>query len=137
MEKFVSSKMSPSKYTHPWINTKIHRATHRKQRANRKAKSSRQKKDLDCYKNLQSSAQNEIRYAHKKYKEDVVSSDLKQNPKQFWSFIQSKRQYSTGVSSLMDKDGFLDSEESKKAEFLNEEKTLLYYLIKATANSQQ
>ena len=45
MEKFVPSKMSSSEHTHPWINTKIRRATRRKQRAHRKAKSSKQKKD--------------------------------------------------------------------------------------------
>ena len=46
MEKFVPSKMSSSKHTHPWINTKIRRATRRKQRAHRKAKSTKQKKGL-------------------------------------------------------------------------------------------
>ena len=53
--------------------------------------------------------------------EDVVSSDMKQNPKQFWSFIKSKRQDSTGVSSLIDKDGYLHSEGPRKAEILNEQ----------------
>ena len=68
MEKFVPSKMSSSKHTHPWINTKIRRATRRKQRAHRKAKSTKQKKDWDRYKKIQTSAQKEIRYAHKKYR---------------------------------------------------------------------
>ena len=81
MEKFVPSKMSSSKHTHPWINTKIRRATRRKQRAHLKAKSTKQKKDWDRYKKIQTSAQKEIRNAHKKYMEDVVSSDMKQNPK--------------------------------------------------------
>ena len=66
MEKFVPSKISSSKYTHSWVNTKIPRATHRKQRAHRKAKLSTQKKDWDRYKDLQSSVQKEIRYAHRK-----------------------------------------------------------------------
>ena len=121
MENFVPSKMSSSRHTHPWINTKIRRATRRKQRAYKKAKSTHQKKDWDRYKNIQASAQKEIRYAHRQYMEDVVSSDMKQNPKQFWSFIKSKRQDSTGVSSLIDKDGFLHSDGSRKAEILNEQ----------------
>ena len=53
--------------------------------------------------------------------EDVVSSDMKQNPKQFWHFIKSKRQDSKGVSSLIDKDGFLHSEGPWKAKILNEQ----------------
>ena len=52
MEKFVPSKMSSSKHTHPWINTKIRRATRRNQRAHRKAKSTKQKKDWDRYKKI-------------------------------------------------------------------------------------
>ena len=116
MEKFVPSKMSSSKHTHPWNNTKIRRATRRKQRVHRKAKSTKQKKDWVRYKKIQTSAQKEIRHAHKKYMEDVVSSDMKQNPKQFWSFIKNKRQDSTGVSSLIDKDGYLHSEGPRKAE---------------------
>ena len=62
----------------------------------------------------------EIRYARKKYMEDVVSSDMQQNPKQLWSFIKSKSQDSSGVSSLIDKDGFLHSKRPIKAEILNE-----------------
>ncbi|MEW8548082.1 MAG: reverse transcriptase family protein, partial [Candidatus Thiodiazotropha sp.] len=119
MEKFVPSKMSSSRHTHPWVNTQIRRATRRKQRAHKKAKASRKKRDWDRFKSLQSSTQKEIRAAHKKYMEDVVSSDLKQNPKNFWSFIKSKRQDSTGVSPLIDKDGFLHSDGAKKAEILN------------------
>ena len=114
MEKFVPSKMSSSKHTHPWINTKIRRATRKKQRAHRKAKSTKQKKACDRYKKLQTSA-------HKNYIEDVVSSDMKQNPKQFWSFIKGKRHDSIGVSSLIDKDGFLHNEGPRKAEILNEQ----------------
>ena len=63
---------------------------------------------------------------YKTYMEDVVSSDMKQNPKQFWSFIKSKRQDSTGVSSLIDKNGYLHSEGPMKAEFLNEQFNAAY-----------
>ena len=99
------------------MNTKIRRATRRKQRARRKAKSTKQKRDWDRYKKIQTSAQKEIRHAHKNYMGNVVSSDIKQSPKQFWSLIQD----STGVSSLIDKDDFLQSEGPRNAEILNEQ----------------
>lgn len=38
--------------------------------------------------------------------------------KRFWSFIKSKQQESTGVSPLINKDGFLQSDSTKKADIL-------------------
>ena len=48
-----------------------------------------------------------------------MSADLKENPKRFWSFIKSKRQEAAGVSELVNKDGFLQSNTTPKAEILN------------------
>ena len=63
------------------------------------------KKDWDM--KLQTSAQKEIRYAHDKNMEEVGSSFMKQNPKQFRSYIKIIRQDSTVVSFFIDKDGYL------------------------------
>ena len=62
-----------------------------------------------------------IRTAHKKYMEEVVSNDLQDNPKVFWSYIKSKRQESTGVAPLKNRDGFIHSDSSSKVEILNEQ----------------
>ena len=48
-----------------------------------------------------------------------MRGDLKQNPKRFYSYIKSTRQESE-VSSLIDKNGFLQSESAKRAEVLND-----------------
>ena len=52
MEKFVIFNMYSFSHAHPWINTRIRRATRRTQRVHRKAKTSRKKKDWDRYRNL-------------------------------------------------------------------------------------
>ena len=62
-----------------------------KQRAHKKAKNTEKKKDMDSYKRLKQKVQWEIRQANKKYMEDV-STDYKDNSKQFWSYIKSKGQ---------------------------------------------
>ena len=111
MGKFVSFKCPP-----PWIITGIHGATRRKQRAHRKAKATRRKKDWNRYKGMQSSIQKEIREAHKQYMENVVSSDLKQNPQNFWSFIKSKSHDSTGVSPIDGQSWLQYSDGKKKVE---------------------
>ena len=40
------------------------------------------------------------------YMEEIASNGLKENLKVFWSYIKSKRQESTGVAPLNNKDGF-------------------------------
>ena len=56
------------------------------------------KKDWDRYMKLQTSAQKEISYDHDKNMEEVGSSYMKQNPKQFRWYIMSIRRDSKGVS---------------------------------------
>ena len=40
---------------------------------------------------------------------DLVSKDAQENPKTFWSYIKSKKQESSGVAPLKNKDSFLHS----------------------------
>ena len=68
-----------------------------------RAKKTKKHKDWNRYKKLQAATQRETRTTEKIYMEEVVSGDLKQNPKRFYSYIKSKRQESEGVSSLIDK----------------------------------
>lgn len=121
IEKRVPTKMSSNRHSHPWINTAIKKDIRRKQRAHKKAKESRKKKDLDRYKKLQQEVKFHIRQAHQQYLEAIVSSDFKTNNKKFWSYIKSKRQDSAGVAPLKNKDGYLHSTNIQKAEILNEQ----------------
>ena len=117
----VPTKRTPARHTHPWIDTRIRRATRRKNRAYYKARKTKNPIDLDRYKRLRTQTQKDIRSAHKKYMEEVVSNDLQENPKVFWSYIKSKRQESTGVAPVKNKDGFIHSDSSSKVEILNEQ----------------
>ena len=107
VEKHVLTKMSSTRQTHPRINTSLRRAMRRKQRAHWRTKKTKKHKDGNRYRKLQVAVQRETRTSEKTYMEEVVSGDLKQNPKHFYSYIKSKRQESEGVSSLIDKNGFL------------------------------
>ena len=110
--KFVPTKMSSTRQTDPWVNTSLRRAIRRKQRAHWKAKKTKSNKRWARYKKLQASVQRETRSTERSYMQEIVSGDLKQNPKRFYSYIKSKRQESEGVSSLIDKNGFLPPRES-------------------------
>jgi hypothetical protein len=57
---------------------------------------------------------------------DVISTDLKENPKRFWAAIKSEKQESTGVAPLKNKEGFIHSDTTSKAEILNEQFQSVY-----------
>ena len=61
----------------------------------------------------------EIKRANRTYLEEVVSDNFVSNPKKFWSHIKSMGQESVGVASLKNRDGFLKSDNTSKAEILN------------------
>ena len=107
----------------------------RKQRAHRKARKTDKKQDRDKYRLLQQAAQFNIRvkneYMHS------VSNNFKENPKKFWSFLKSRGQVASWVAMLKNKNGYLKSDKTSKAEILNDqfqsvspEKILPAYLTK-------
>ena len=53
--------------------------------------------------------------------QEIISGDLKQNPKRFYSYMKRKRQESEGVLFLIDKNGFLQSDSTKRADILNDQ----------------
>ena len=74
---------------------------------------------MDRYKQLQHDVQYQIRSAHKDYMKTAVSDTFKKNSKKFWSFVKNTGQEATGVSPLKNKDGFLKSDSTSKANILN------------------
>ena len=126
MDQHVPTKMTSTLRTHPWVNTNLRKLMRKKQRAHRLAKPTRQARDWNRYKKLQAEAQRSTRKAYKGYMEDIVSQDLKENSKRFWSFIKSKRQEASGVSALMNEDGYLQNDSSVKAEILTKQFQSVY-----------
>ncbi|CAG2253343.1 unnamed protein product [Mytilus edulis] len=67
IDQKVPTKMTTTKFTRPWINTNIKRLIRRKQKAYKKSRKTRKKRDRDRYKYLQQQTQMEIRKARKVY----------------------------------------------------------------------
>ena len=55
-----------------------------------------------------------------------ASSNFKENPKKFWSFIKSRGQEASGVATLKNKNDYLKSDKTSKAEILNEQFQSVY-----------
>ena len=107
VDKYVPSKMSSTRQTHPWVNTNLRRLMRRKQRAHRKARKTGKGKDWKGYKTLQKETQSTTRSAEKHFLQDVISGNLKQDPKRFFTYVKSRKQDYVGVSSLQDGNGYL------------------------------
>jgi len=114
--KRVPSKMTTARYSHPWITTDIRRPIRRKQRAHTKAGNTKIKRDIDRYNRLQRD---------------------KANPKRFWSFIKSRGQDASGVPTLKNKDGFLKSDTSSKANILNDQFKSVFCELKFLQHARQ
>lgn len=113
------SKQSSSTFTNLWANTTIKKLSRRKKKAYSKARRSNSVQDWAKYKRLKSQSQKTTRQAHNKYLYDIISPKLKDNNKQFYSYIKSKKQDASGISPLRDNQGYLHSEAKDKAEILN------------------
>ena len=124
-EENVPSKLTAARQTLPWMNTSIKRAIRLKQRAHRKARTTRKKHDNDCYKLFQHEVQFQLRITHQDYMKDLVSEDLKSNLKKFWSYVKNKGQENNGVAPLKSKEGYLKSDAQSKTEILTTRRLLL------------
>ena len=119
-DKYVPVRKTASRFTHPWIDTKLRRLAKRKIRAYKKAQRTGSPADWTRYRNLKTSTQRKIRTSHRNYmKAGMVTSDQKDKPKHFWSYVKAKKQESTGVAPLKNEDGFIHSNSQSKAEILN------------------
>ena len=49
-----------------------------------------------------------------------MASEIKSNPKQFWKYVSSKTKYKGKISELIDREGNLATDDSDKAEVLND-----------------
>ncbi|CAG2204419.1 unnamed protein product [Mytilus edulis] len=81
IDQKVPTKMTTTKFTHPWINTNIKRLIRRKNKAHKKSRKTKKKRDRDRYKYLQQQTQMEIRKAHKEYMNDIISLSYTEKPK--------------------------------------------------------
>ncbi len=121
----VPSKTTSSRFSQPWINQNIKRLSRRKKRAYRRARASQDTKDKERYMELQKQTHQEVKRAYNNYINDMVNPETGTNPKKLYSFINSKRCDSSGVT-LLKKDGISHSDPMTKASILNDQFSSVY-----------
>ena len=59
-----------------------------------------------------------MRFARKRYEKGVADL-VKENPKAFWAYVNSKTKMRSGISDLKDENGTMCSSDADKANILN------------------
>ena len=121
VEENIPSKMSRSRYSNPWMTTKVKRLLRRRQKAFRVARRSNNVKNQARYRHLKATAQREMRKAHDDFIDQTVCGELQGNSKRFWSYLKIKRQDSQGVAPLRKTDGLLYNYVASNSDILNQQ----------------
>ena len=99
-DRLIPSKMSSSRMNQPWINSLIKILSLRKQRAYNQTGSSGNTKDWAKFRKLQKLQNQECKKAFHKYIMDIISPDLYERPKRFWSYTKGLKCDNNGVAPL-------------------------------------
>lgn len=117
----IPSKMSSTRNTQAWINTKVRRLLQQKQRWYRKSKQTDSPRVRNKYKDLKKTAQRECRRAHNEYVQSMVNDTETGNNKRLWSYIRGKNQEHAGIAPLAGENGVVHSDPCRKASILNDQ----------------
>ena len=119
VNRYEPSKYTSTRFNQPWCNRDVRRHTHRKRRAYRKARISKNPIDWLRYKKVHKDAQNTCRNAHNDYIRNMVREPGSKN-KKLYSYVKGMKCDSSDVATLK-KDGTNYSEACNKAEILNDQ----------------
>ena len=91
-----------------------------KKRLYNKAKASCFKQDWEDFKAIQKTTRRSLQRAKRDYISDYLTSNIKDNPKAFWSFIKKTKSEEVGIAALK-VNGRVISDAKEKAEALNDQ----------------
>lgn len=118
-ELYVPKKtVKPMKRRPPWMNKGTLRSIRKKHKAWAKITHSPTAENYMEYKKTRNQARWETRKAMKNYEKEIASN-MKNNPKLFWKYVNSKLKTRQPLSDLMKPDGTLTTSDEEKAEILN------------------
>ncbi len=96
---FVPMKKQPTRNYPPWFNKEIIVNLKQKQKAWINHKNSQTPDSLQIFKEQRTKVKNLIRSAHKLYLKRITD-EIRDNPKQFWSYLKNKNKQS-GIPNIM------------------------------------
>ena len=118
MDKHIPQKTAAKQNSLPWFNRTHHRLRRKKQRAYNKAKTSQSDADWNKFLSIQKELRKELNNAEREFVSTNLTTAMKENVKQFWSYMKKLGQGETGVADLKINNKII-SEGEEKAEALN------------------
>ena len=97
-----------------WMTSKIKRVVKRKYKLYKKYLNTRLECDQTNYVNVRNECNKAIRCAKINH-DKILSNDSKSNPRNFWKYVNSYSENTSGVSSLQDGMGQLSVTDKEKA----------------------
>ncbi|XP_072039025.1 uncharacterized protein [Amphiura filiformis] len=115
MQDHIPTKRSKNRRQLPWFNRTMRRLTRKKQRLYNKAKITHKDSDWKAYREC-------CHKARRDFIRDKLTSDMTDDPKAFWSFINKLKKESVGIGDLKDGNKII-TDDREKAEVLNKQFT--------------
>ena len=116
--KFIPQKKIKNRNRPLWMRQNVIRIIRKKRKLWDKYRQSKEHRDYLEFKAAEKKVKSEIRLAQKNFEEDLVSN-LKQNPKAFYSYVRSKSKTKDTIGPLIDEVGTVTHDDKTMANILN------------------
>ena len=100
LNDYVPYRTTKSRHNLPWITNEIKRSLRKRDKLFHRARKSMSNIDWANFRKFRNSVAKSIISSHKKYINNIIGSNLVENPKCFWSYVRLKRTDNIGVPTL-------------------------------------
>ena len=101
MDKHIPKKTAAKPGSLPWFNRHHHRLRRRKQRAYNRARKTQDKRDWDAFVTCQKEFRKDLNKAEQDFISNNLITAMKENTKQFWSYMKRLGNGEKGVADLL------------------------------------
>ena len=126
MKKHIPQKKISSRWNLPWITTEINKLIRKKRRAYNAGKKKKNGHSWRRYLKLNQLVKNSLETAHRNYVDNMLNTDIKENPKQFYGYIKHKKSGTSNIPVLKPHTNII-SEPTEKAEALKQPTHISFY----------
>lgn len=117
-ENIPVRKPKHKNYDTPWMNEDTLSAVQNKRKMWKKYKYCKNEINKQRYEQAKTYSNMKVREAQEKYEKDIVTK-VKDDPKVFWRYVQSKTKVKENIQCIIDENGELYTDNENKAELLN------------------
>ena len=100
LNDYVPYRTIKSRYNLPWITNEIKRSMRKRDRHFLRARKSNSDTDWSNFRKFRNSVAKSIISSHINYIDNIIGSNLVENPKCFWSYVKLRRTDNIGVLTL-------------------------------------